>query len=283
MPSYQRQCFADRERAPQLRHVVVNSVFPTSSSQSSRLHLRHQPDDSAGSPEYHIPPRVLARFGYTMASTVVLHHSETLPIVRSQSGACAATTAGTQTQGRRVRVVSQIRCLRHACLRHQPEDSAGVPGYPISPRVLARFGYWYTIASMVALHDAETPMVVRSRSGACAATTSRCRKYGICDTRVAKKAYLRHQSEGSAGVPGYPISPRVLARFGYWYTIASMVALHHAETLLVVLCRSGVCAATTSHRRKYGIWLICDTNLNVLRVHQDARYLPESWPVSVMR
>ena len=72
----------------------------------------------------------------------------------------------------------------------------------------------------------------------------------FCDTRLAQEAYLRHQPENSAGIPGYPISPRVLVRFGY--KMASMVALalHHAETLLVVLYRSGACAATTSRCRK---------------------------------
>ena len=77
----------------------------------------------------------------------------------------------------------------------------------------------------------------------------------------------------------YSIPPRVLTRFGY--TMAPMVALHHAGTPLVSLCRSGACAATALRCHKYRG--ICDTDLGVFRVHQDARYVLESLPVSAVR
>ena len=106
----------------------------------------------------------------------------------------------------------------------------------------------YTIASMISLYHANTATTAAGRPGMRAANVFRCDVYYICDIGVVNTAYTRHRSEYSVGARGYHASRRVLGRLGFM--IASLIALHHASTTLVVPGRSRACAANVSQCRK---------------------------------
>ena len=93
----------------------------------------------------YISPRVLARFGYTTAFTIALHHAETLLEVADPER--APQPRHDVVNNVFATSVSQIRLV--CGISHQPEYFAGAPGCQIFPRVLARFDD--SIASMVAL------------------------------------------------------------------------------------------------------------------------------------
>ena len=59
----------------------------------------------------------------------------------------------------------------------------------VSRRVLDHFGYM--MASMTAVHHTIQAVAASGRAGKCAVNVPRCRKQGICDTGVVKKALVR--------------------------------------------------------------------------------------------
>ena len=143
--------------------------------------------------------------------------------------------------------VSQIRYLRQACLenqaclRHQPQDSAGVPGYPLISWSTGPF--WlhdvFNGSPTPRLHHAETLLVL------CFADPERVRQPR---RGVANKGCSRHRFDRLAGAPERQIPPRVVARFGS--AIASMMALHHANKSLAVRSQSEACVANVARCRK---------------------------------
>ena len=97
------------------------------------------------------------------------------------------------------------------------------------PQVIGRFRY--TISSMIALHNANTAVVVHGQSCACKTNVAWC----------CQLAYIWLFATPASIFYRFPCLPIISSSLLGWfgYTVASTIALHHANTAVVVPGRSG--------------------------------------------